>query len=182
MSDPDWSFLADSASAARQDRATKNEKMSTRYTSCLTLQSGLQALREIGKHLAASEREQPRWLSRYAPVFLISFPSTLCTLVHSFALCAPCALKDTILPKENRSASFVFKCTYVHFVHFVHLRTQNCQKCTEVHVLLTCAPLCTMCTLCTFFSKIVCTSVHMTMSSDATCRGRRVFNIQLFPQ
>jgi hypothetical protein len=92
MSGPDWSILSDSASAARQGRATKNEKMSSRYTSRLTLQSGLQALREIGKHVVASEQELYRWLSRYAPVsYLIAVWNTLCTL-----------------------------CTLVHYVHFVH--------------------------------------------------------------
>ena len=96
MCGPEWWFLSDSASAARQGRATKNEKMSSRYTSCLTLQleSGQQTLREIGKHVAASQREQPRWLSRYASVsFLIAFRSTLCTM-----------------------------CTLVHYVHVIKVR------------------------------------------------------------
>ena len=58
----------------------------------LTLESGLQALREIGKHVAASEQELPPWLSQYAPVsFLIAFWSTVCTM-----------------------------CTLVHHVHYVH--------------------------------------------------------------
>ena len=107
MSGPDWSFLPDSASAARRGRATKNEKMSCPCTSRQTLESCLQALREIGKHVAESEQVLPPWLSQYAPVsFLIAFWSTLCTV-----------------------------CTLVHYVHFVHLQTQYWQECTEVHVL-----------------------------------------------
>ena len=116
----DWSFLSDSASAARQGRATKNEKMSSRCTSRLTLQSGLQALRELGKHVAASEQELPRWWSPYAPVsFLIAFWSTLCTMctlvhyVHSCTLCALCALKDTILSKVHNSTQF---CMFCHLI------------------------------------------------------------------
>ena len=102
MSGPDWSFLPDSASAARRGRATKNEKMSCPCTSRQTLESCLQALREIGKHVAASEQELPPWLSQYALVsFLIAFWSTLCTM-----------------------------CTLVHWMHFVHWKPPYCQECT----------------------------------------------------
>ena len=125
MSGPDWRFLSDSASAARQGRATKNEKMSSPCTSRLALQSGLQALREIGKPVAASEEELPRWWPRYGPVsFLIAFWSTLCTV-----------------------------CTLVHYVHFVHLRPHYLKECTNVQVLFLCALLCTLCTVCTSCTK-----------------------------
>ena len=123
----------------------KNEKMSSPCTSRLALQSGLQALREIGKPVAASEEELPRWWPRYGPVsFLIAFWSTLCTIctlvhchiiyksaqkcmfyfnVHFCALCARYelrALKNTELTNVHRSARFVDMCTSVHSMHFVH--------------------------------------------------------------
>ena len=62
-------------------------------TSRQTLESCLQALREIGKHVAESEQELPPWLSQYAPVsFLIlqthSILEHIVHYVHSGALCA----------------------------------------------------------------------------------------------
>ena len=48
--------------------------------------------------------------------------------VHSCALNALRALRNTILSRVHISACFILMCTYVHYVHFVHLvhlRTLN---------------------------------------------------------
>jgi hypothetical protein len=101
--------------------------MSSPCTSRLALQSGLQALREIGKPVAASEEELPRWWPRYGPVsFLIAFWSTLCTI-----------------------------CTLVHYVHYVHLRSHYCQKYSNVHnfacLVTKCNIVCTFLHFCSFW-------------------------------
>jgi hypothetical protein len=111
--------------------------MSTRYTSCLALQSGFLNLRGIGKHVAASEWQQRRSLTRYAHVpYLIFFPLHIVhfvNLMHFLILRTDnLALKYKIFSKVHQSALFVLMCTY-------------CTLCT----------FCTLFTLCTHF-EIVC--------------------------